>query len=248
MCAIVGYVGGAGGRSALDVVVDGLARLEYREYRGCDSAGVAVLADGGLAAAKKAGKLADVTEELARRPLPAGTTAIGHARRAAHGPPTDADAPWHLDGSGRVAVVHNGVIENLAELRGELSERGHALVSGTDTEVVAHLLAEAQSACGDPGEAMRQVCRRLAGSFALVAVSADDPDVVVGARCNSPLAVGTGDGEAFVASDVAAFVEYTREVVELGRDQVVEARGDGVTVTDFEGAPGEVRTYHVEAE
>ena len=243
MCGIVGYVGGQGGRSALDVVLGGLARLEYRGY---DSAGVAVLADGGLAAAKKAGKLAEVTAELARRPLPAGTAAIGHTRWATHGPPTDVNAHPHLDDSGRVAVVHNGIIENFAELRAELTERGHRLTSDTDTEVVAHLLAEALSSCGDPGEAMRQVCRSLAGAFTLVAVCADDPDVVVGARRNSPLVVGVGDGEAFLASDVAAFIEHIREAVELGQDQVVEVRRDGVAVTDFEGAPAEVRTYHVD--
>ncbi|MEV5594895.1 glutamine--fructose-6-phosphate transaminase (isomerizing) [Streptomyces sp. NPDC052496] len=240
MCGIVGY---AGGRSALDVVLTGLKRLEYRGY---DSAGVAVLADGGLAAAKKAGKLANLDKELADRPLPAGTTGIGHTRWATHGAPTDTNAHPHLDNAGRVAVVHNGIIENFAALRAELVKRGHTLASETDTEVVGHLLAENFSSCGDLAEAMRQVCRRLEGAFTLVAVHADAPDVVVGARRNSPLVVGIGEDEAFLASDVAAFISYTREAVELGQDQVVEVRRDGVTVTDFEGAPGEVRHYHVD--
>ncbi|MEV5507737.1 glutamine--fructose-6-phosphate transaminase (isomerizing) [Streptomyces orinoci] len=240
MCGIVGYVGG---RSALDVVLAGLRRLEYRGY---DSAGVAVLADGGLAAAKKVGKLANLEKELADRPLPSGSTGIGHTRWATHGGPTDANAHPHLDNAGRVAVVHNGIIENFAALRAELAERGHALGSETDTEVVSHLLSESFSSCGDLAEAMRQVCRRLEGAFTLVAVHADDPDVVVGARRNSPLVVGIGAGESFLASDVAAFIAHTREAVELGQDQVVELRREGVTVTDFEGAPAEVRAYHVD--
>ncbi|TXC94492.1 glutamine--fructose-6-phosphate transaminase (isomerizing) [Streptomyces sp. ISID311] len=240
MCGIVGYVGG---QSALDVVLAGLKRLEYRGY---DSAGVAVLADGGLAAAKKAGKLANLEKELADRPLPTGSTGIGHTRWATHGGPTDENAHPHLDNAGRVSVVHNGIIENFAGLRAELTDRGHELASETDTEVVAHLLAEAYSSCGELAEAMRQVCRRLEGAFTLVAVHADEPDVVVGARRNSPLVVGVGDGEAFLASDVAAFIAHTREAIELGQDQVVELRREAVTVTDFDGAPAEVREYHVD--
>ncbi|MFE9096036.1 glutamine--fructose-6-phosphate transaminase (isomerizing) [Streptomyces sp. NPDC007264] len=240
MCGIVGYVGP---QSALDVVVAGLKRLEYRGY---DSAGVAVLADGGLAAAKKAGKLVNLEKELVDRPLPAGTTGIGHTRWATHGAPNDANAHPHLDNAGRVAVVHNGIIENFAVLRAELEERGHTLTSETDTEVVAHLLAEEFSATADLAEAMRLVCRRLDGAFTLVAVHADDPDVVVGARRNSPLVVGVGEGEAFLASDVAAFIAHTRSAIELGQDQVVELRRDGVTVTNFDGRPADVRSYHVD--
>lgn len=240
MCGIVGYVGG---QSALDVVIAGLKRLEYRGY---DSAGVAVLADGGLAAAKKAGKLVNLEKELADRPLPSGATGIGHTRWATHGGPTDANAHPHLDNAGRVAVVHNGIIENFAALRAELAERGHGLESETDTEVVSHLLAESFSSCGDLAEAMRMVCRRLQGAFTLVAVHADEPDVVVGARRNSPLVVGVGDGESFLASDVAAFIAHTRSAIELGQDQVVELRRDAVTVTGFDGEPAEVRAYHVD--
>ncbi|KAF5995412.1 MULTISPECIES: glutamine--fructose-6-phosphate transaminase (isomerizing) [Streptomyces] len=240
MCGIVGYVGS---QSALDVVMAGLKRLEYRGY---DSAGVAVLADGGLAAAKKAGKLVNLEKELVGRPLPTGSTGIGHTRWATHGGPTDANAHPHLDNAGRVAVVHNGIIENFALLRAELAERGHELASETDTEVVAHLIAEEFSACDDLAEAMRLVCRRLEGAFTLVAVHADDPDVVVGARRNSPLVVGVGEGEAFLASDVAAFIAHTRSAIELGQDQVVELRRDGVTVTGFDGLPADVRKYHID--
>ncbi|MFG2816499.1 glutamine--fructose-6-phosphate transaminase (isomerizing) [Streptomyces sp. NPDC048410] len=240
MCGIVGYVGA---QSALDVVMAGLKRLEYRGY---DSAGVAVLADGGLATAKRAGKLVNLEKELGERPLPAGTTGIGHTRWATHGGPTDANAHPHLDNAGRVAVVHNGIIENFAVLRAELAERGHDLTSETDTEVVAHLLAEEFSASADLAEAMRLVCRRLEGAFTLVAVHADEPDVVVGARRNSPLVVGVGEGEAFLASDVAAFIAHTREAIELGQDQVVELRREGVTVTGFDGSPAETRAYHVD--
>ncbi|MFD5568136.1 glutamine--fructose-6-phosphate transaminase (isomerizing) [Streptomyces cadmiisoli] len=240
MCGIVGYVGP---QSALDVVVAGLKRLEYRGY---DSAGVTVLADGGLAAAKRAGKLVNLEKSLAEQPLPTGSTGIGHTRWATHGGPTDANAHPHLDNAGRVAVVHNGIIENFAALRAELAERGHELASETDTEVVAHLLAEEFSSCADLAEAMRLVCRRLEGAFTLVAVHADEPDVVVGARRNSPLVVGIGEGEAFLASDVAAFIAHTRSAIELGQDQVVELRRDGATVTGFDGRPADVRSYHVD--
>ncbi|WP_189107631.1 glutamine--fructose-6-phosphate transaminase (isomerizing) [Streptomyces camponoticapitis] len=240
MCGIVGYVGG---QSALDVVIAGLKRLEYRGY---DSAGVAVLADGQVASAKKAGKLVNLEKALVERPLPSGTTGIGHTRWATHGGPTDINAHPHIDNAGRVAVVHNGIIENFAALRTELTDRGHDMSSETDTEVVAHLLAEAFSSRGDLAESMRQVCGRLEGAFTLVAVHADEPDVVVGARRNSPLVVGVGDGEFFLASDVAAFIAHTRSAIELGQDQVVELRRDGVRVTDFDGADADVREYHID--
>ncbi|MFE1044929.1 glutamine--fructose-6-phosphate transaminase (isomerizing) [Streptomyces olivaceus] len=240
MCGIVGYVGS---QSALDVVMAGLKRLEYRGY---DSAGVAVPAHGGLATAKRAGKLVNLDKELSEHPLPAAATGIGHTRWATHGGPTDANAHPHLDNAGRVAVVHNGIIENFAPLRAELAERGHDLRSETDTEVVAHLLAEEFSGCADLAQAMRLVCRRLEGAFTLVAVHADAPDVVVGARRNSPLVVGVGEGEYFLASDVAAFIAHTRDAVELGQDQVVELSRDGVTVTGLDGTPADVRSYHVD--
>ncbi|MFB7377011.1 glutamine--fructose-6-phosphate transaminase (isomerizing) [Kitasatospora purpeofusca] len=243
MCGIVGYVGS---QPALDVVIAGLQRLEYRGY---DSAGVAVQVQGSdgqwsLATDKRAGKLANLEKSLAETPLPGGTTGIGHTRWATHGGPTDANAHPHLDDAAKVAVVHNGIIENFALLRAELAERGHTLRSETDTEVVAHLLGELYE--GDLAEAMRAVCRRLEGAFTLVAVHADAPDVVVGARRNSPLVVGRGEGENFLASDVSAFIAHTREAIELGQDQVVELRREGVTVTNFDGTPADVTEYHVD--
>jgi glutamine---fructose-6-phosphate transaminase (isomerizing) len=240
MCGIVGVVGG---KSALDVVIEGLRRLEYRGY---DSAGVAVVADGTLDCRKKAGKLANLEKELADRPLPAATVGLGHTRWATHGGPTDANAHPHFDAAGQVAVVHNGIIENFAALRAELQEAGIELRSQTDTEVVAHLLgAEFPQAGDDLAEAMRRVCRRLDGAFTLVAIHAAQPDVVVGARRNSPLVVGVGDGEAFLCSDVAGFIGHTREAIELGQDQVVEVRRDAVTITTFDGAPAEGKKFHV---
>ncbi|OKI04204.1 glutamine amidotransferase [Streptomyces sp. CB02056] len=235
-----------GAQTALDVVIAGLQRLEYRGY---DSAGVAVQVQDSegqwsLATDKRAGKLANLEKSLAETPLPGGTTGIGHTRWATHGGPTDANAHPHLDDRERVAVVHNGIIENFAQLRAEIAERGHTLRSETDTEVVAHLLGEAYT--GDLAEAMRAVCRQLEGAFTLVAVHADAPDVVVGARRNSPLVVGRGEGENFLASDVAAFIAHTREAIELGQDQVVELRREGVTVTNFDGTPADVREYHVD--
>lgn len=240
MCGIVGYVGA---RPALDVVVEGLARLEYRGY---DSAGVAVLADGKLATAKRAGKLGNLRAALEEEPPPGGTLGMGHTRWATHGPPNDRNAHPHVDCTGSVAVIHNGIIENFAELRAELEEAGHGLVSDTDTEAVAHLLEDELKAGGGLTEALRRVCRRLEGAFTLVAVHTGDPDVVVGARRNSPLVVGVGDGENFLASDVSAFIAHTRDAIELGQDQVVELRAGGVRVTDFDGRPAEVREYHVD--
>jgi glucosamine--fructose-6-phosphate aminotransferase (isomerizing) len=247
MCGIVGY---AGHRQALDVVVDGLSRLEYRGY---DSAGVAVVADGKLAWAKRAGKLANLRSALAEHPPLPGTVGLGHTRWATHGPPTDPNAHPHTDCSGRLAVAHNGIIENFAALRAELTAKGHAFTSETDTELVAHLLEEEMAAAGasapPPGSlaaAMRSVCQRLAGAFTLVAVDTRDPAAVVGARRNSPLVVGRGDCENFLASDVAAFIAFTRDALELGQDQVVEIRADQVTVTGFDGRPGQVRDYHVD--
>ena len=240
MCGIVGYVGD---KPVLDVVIEGLRRLEYRGY---DSAGVAVIAADGMASAKKAGKLVNLEKQLDEHPLPPATVGMGHTRWATHGAPTDRNAHPHMDDSGRVAVIHNGIIENFASLRTELEGRGRDFRSDTDTEVAAHLLSEAYEETGDLAEAMRAVCRRLEGAFTLVAVHADAPDVVVGARRNSPLVVGIGDGENFLGSDVTAFIAHTRDALELGQDQVVELRRDGVTVTGFDGSPATVREFHVD--
>ncbi len=223
--------------------MEGLRRLEYRGY---DSAGVAVIADGELLIRKRAGKLANLEKVLAERPLPASTTGMGHTRWATHGAPNDPNAHPHVDETGKVAVIHNGIIENFARLRAELEATGTTFHSETDTEVAAHLLARAYVEHGDLAEAMRSVCRRLEGAFTLVAVHADAPDVVVGARRNSPLVVGRGEGENFLASDVSAFISHTRNAVELGQDQVVELRADSVEVTTFDGAPAETVEYHVD--
>ncbi|GAA1096924.1 glutamine--fructose-6-phosphate transaminase (isomerizing) [Nocardiopsis metallicus] len=242
MCGIVGYVGP---QPALEVVVDGLARLEYRGY---DSAGVAVLGEGSLRSEKRAGKLANLRQALEERPIEGEGAGIGHTRWATHGAPNDVNAHPHVDNDNRVAIVHNGIIENFASLRLELEEQGCKFLSETDTEVASHLLNKELERRGDgdlPG-AMRSVCKRLEGAFTLVAISNDDPELVVAARRNSPLVVGRGEGENFLASDVAAFIAHTREAVELGQDQVVELRADSVVVTDYDGNPVDVHEYHVD--
>ena len=241
MCGIVGYVGTG---NALDVVVSGLRRLEYRGY---DSAGVALAADGELWTKKRAGKISNLDEALAGEEIPDAQTGIGHTRWATHGGPTDINAHPHVSSDSRVAIIHNGIIENYGSLREELAQSGVEMESETDSEVAAHLVAaELARVEGDLAEALRRVSRRLEGAFTLVALDAERPDVIVGARRNSPLVVGVGDGEAFLASDVAAFIEHTREAIELGQDQVVEVRADGVTVTDFEGNPAQVKPFTVD--
>ncbi|MDQ1632270.1 MAG: hypothetical protein QOC80_2242 [Frankiaceae bacterium] len=264
MCGIIGYVGE---KSALEVALDGLRRLEYRGY---DSAGVAVPGRPGdqVGIERRAGKLANLEKALADQTGAidaTATTGMGHTRWATHGAPNDGNAHPHRDCTGQLAVIHNGIIENFAELRGELERRGHELASDTDTEVVAHLLEEelglsiaavdsgAADSIGtdsapapDLAEAVRRVCRQLDGAFTLVVVSSADPDVVVGARRNSPLVVGLGEGEAFLASDVSAFIAHTRNALEIAQDQVVEARRSGVVVTNFDGSPSEGKPFHVD--
>lgn len=246
MCGIVGYTSaqGGGGAAALEVVLEGLRRLEYRGY---DSAGVALQTPGtptGLSVTKRAGKLAVLEEALLADPPPPSRTGIGHTRWATHGGPTDANAHPHLGGDGTVAVIHNGIIENFAALRRELLAGGVQFASETDTEVVAHLLATAFQ--GDLAEAMRAVVRRLEGAFTLLAMHADVPDVVVGARRNSPLVVGVGDGANYLGSDVAAFIGHTRQAIELGQDQVVTITPGSVEITDFAGNPVQGRSFHVD--
>ncbi|WP_300401863.1 glutamine--fructose-6-phosphate transaminase (isomerizing) [Nocardioides sp.] len=241
MCGIVGYVGP---QQAQGVVIDGLRRLEYRGY---DSAGVALVVPGGtVVTAKKAGKLANLEKVLADSPLPASTTGIGHTRWATHGPPTDVNAHPHDGNAHRIALVHNGIIENFADLRARLEADDHVLVSQTDTEVVAHLVELQVQSGEDLTTAMQRVCQQLEGAFTLVAVDSQDPDRVVAARRNSPLVVGVGEGEYFVGSDVAAFISHTREALELGQDQVVTITPDGVEITDFDGRPAEGRRFHVD--
>ncbi|HKU11707.1 glutamine--fructose-6-phosphate transaminase (isomerizing) [Sinomonas sp.] len=253
MCGIVGYVGraqersaagGNGAHDALDVVIEGLRRLEYRGY---DSAGVAVVADGAVETRKKAGKLGNLVAELEERPLPESLTGIGHTRWATHGGPTDANAHPHLADGGRLAVIHNGIIENYAELKQELRAKGVTFASETDTEVAAALIGDMYRgpADGDITKAMQLAAQRLDGAFTLLAVHADRPGVVVAARRNSPLVVGLGDGENFLGSDVSGFIDHTRRAVELGQDQIVTITPDSFVITDFYGRPAQGKEFEV---
>ena len=248
MCGIVGYTGP---RQALPRILEGLRRLEYRGY---DSAGVAVLdATGELHTAKKAGVLANLEAYIdSGAAALEGRTGMGHTRWATHGGPTDRNAHPHTDASGRTAVIHNGIIENFPVLRTELERAGVEMTSDTDSEVVAHLLGAAFASgptAGDLPASMAATCRRLEGAFTLVATHADVPDLLVAARRNSPLVIGVGDGEMFVASDVAAFISHTREAVELGQDQMVVITPDSYEVTSFrpgESATTDFRPFHVD--
>lgn len=240
MCGIVGYVGE---RNSLDVLMGGLRRLEYRGY---DSAGVAVVDDeGDLEFAKRAGKLQVLADELERHPVHRGGTGIGHTRWATHGGPTDTNAHPHLADDDKLALIHNGIIENFAELKHELEADGFEFRSETDTEVAAVLLGRVYRETGDLREAFRRTVSRLEGAFTLLAVHKDEPGVVVGARRNSPLVIGLGENENFLGSDVAAFVEFTKRAVAIGQDQIVAITADGVTVTDFDGGAVEVEPFDV---
>ncbi|GAA3930341.1 glutamine--fructose-6-phosphate transaminase (isomerizing) [Microbacterium soli] len=240
MCGIVGYVGP---RPSQDILLAGLARLEYRGY---DSAGIAVIDENGaLGMRKKAGKLAVLRDSLADAALADGTTGIGHTRWATHGGPTDVNAHPHLADDGRLAVIHNGIIENFAALRAELAAEGVTFLSETDTEVAAALLGREYRASGDLRTAFRTVVNRLEGAFTLLAVHQDEPGLVVGARRNSPLVIGLGEGENFLGSDVAAFVEHTRSALAIGQDQIVAITPSEVTVTDFEGNAVEAQPFEV---
>ncbi|SEA13636.1 glucosamine--fructose-6-phosphate aminotransferase (isomerizing) [Bowdeniella nasicola] len=244
MCGIVGYVGpNAPSNRPLDVCLEGLARLEYRGY---DSAGVALGAPGLLVSRKKAGKLANLLDSLAADPLPEAVTAIGHTRWATHGSPSDMNAHPHLSADGKLALIHNGIIENFASLRAELEAEGVPFASQTDTEVVAHLLARAFAEIGDLTEAMRVVTARLAGAFTLLAIHEDAPGVIVGARRNSPLVIGLGEGENFLGSDVAAFISHTSRALEMGQDQIATVTADDVSIIDADGQPVTGRTYEVD--
>jgi glucosamine--fructose-6-phosphate aminotransferase (isomerizing) len=224
-------------------VIEGLRRLEYRGY---DSSGVAVIGPDGVQIAKKAGRIENLDKEVSTRDI-TGTTGIGHTRWATHGAPTDRNAHPHVDSTGRIAAIHNGIIENHAALRAELERDGVEFASDTDTEVVPQLVARhLRTEGGSLADALRAVCRRLRGAFTLVLLDAEQPDVVVAARRNSPLVLGIGDGETFLGSDVAAFIEFTREAVELGQDQVVEIHRDGYTVTDFHGEATDGKHFHID--
>ncbi|MEY3181016.1 MAG: hypothetical protein RL583_176 [Actinomycetota bacterium] len=229
MCGIVGY---SGPQSAATPLIEGLRRLEYRGY---DSAGIALGTPGKLFIEKKAGKLSNLEGSLDTS-LPVVHSGIGHTRWATHGGPTDRNAHPHVDNDGKLAVIHNGIIENYSELRKELEARGHKFSSETDTESVAHLLSDLRKKHnGDLSAAMREAVKALRGSFTLLAIHGDAPEVVVGVRRNSPLVVGLGKGENFMASDVAAFIDYTKRAIELGQDEVVTMTPDSVLITDLDG-------------
>ena len=240
MCGIIGYTGK---NSALTPVLDGLRRLEYRGY---DSAGIALPTEIGkpLYIEKRAGKLKNLENVLAKTPN--SNSGIGHTRWATHGGPTDTNAHPHIDNEGKLALIHNGIIENYVELRNELEKRGHKFKSETDSESVVHLLSDARKENnGDLAMAMRQVCKQLKGSFTLLAIHSDNPSHIVGARRNSPLVVGVGKDENFLASDVAAFIAHTKIALELGQDQVVEITPTSVVVTDLNGQTVKAKEYEI---
>jgi glucosamine--fructose-6-phosphate aminotransferase (isomerizing) len=248
MCGIVGYVGH---QPALDVVVDALRRMEYRGY---DSAGIALVdGDGDLTVRRRAGRLANLESALAEVDPSTlrGTTGVGHTRWATHGRPTDRNAHPHRDAAGKIAVVHNGIIENYAPLRQELEDAGVEFASDTDTEVAVHLVAHNYhhgETAGDFTASVLAVLRRLEGHFTLVFANADEPGTIVAARRSTPLVVGIGKGEMFVGSDVAAFIGHTREAVELGQDQAVAITADNYRVTDFHGndLTDTARKFHID--
>ena len=247
MCGIVGYIGHAGGDRdyfALDVVLEGLRRLEYRGY---DSAGVAMYADGDISWRKKAGKVAALDAEIEARPLPDSVLGIGHTRWATHGGPTDLNAHPHVVDGGKLAVVHNGIIENFAELKSELLNKGYNFVSETDTEVAATLLGDVfhNEAAGDLTKAMQLTCSRLEGAFTLLAIHTEQADRIVAARRDSPLVIGLGEGENFLGSDVSGFIDYTKSAVEMDNDQVVTITADEVEITDYEGNPAQGKPFEI---
>ncbi|PIS59607.1 glutamine--fructose-6-phosphate aminotransferase [Corynebacterium striatum] len=247
MCGIVGYVGHfAGDREyyAMDVVLEGLRRLEYRGY---DSAGVAMYADGEIGWRKKAGKVAALDAEIAARPLKDSVLGIGHTRWATHGGPTDLNAHPHVVDGGKLAVVHNGIIENFAELKTELAAKGYNFVSETDTEVAATLLGDIfhNEAGQDLTKAMQLTGQRLEGAFTLLAIHAEQADRIVAARRDSPLVIGLGEGENFLGSDVSGFIDYTKSAVEMENDQVVTITADEVVITDYAGNPEQGKPFEI---
>lgn len=238
MCGIVGYTGP---QTAITPLIEGLRRLEYRGY---DSAGIALGTPNKLFVEKRAGKLSNLEKELSS--IPKAHSGIGHTRWATHGGPTDRNAHPHVDNDGKLAVIHNGIIENYAELKAELESKGHKFSSDTDTESVAHLLSDLRKKhTGDLSAAMREAVKSLRGSFTLVAIHADTPDVIVGVRRNSPLVVGIGKNENFMASDVAAFIDYTKRAIELGQDQVVTLSPTHVSITDLDGKAVTPKEYEI---
>ena len=229
MCGIVGYVGK---RNCTDVLINGLSKLEYRGY---DSAGIAVFQDGKIAVAKSKGRLKDLEDKMEREGRPEGNVGIGHTRWATHGEPSDVNS--HPHSGGRVTIVHNGIIENYKELKDHLASKGVTFASDTDTEVVAKLLDYRYN--GSPIQTISDVIRDLEGSYALGIIFADHPDQVYAVRCESPLIVGVGKGESFIASDVPAIIEYTRDYYLLEHEEIAVLGSDGVHIYDAFGQPVE---------
>lgn len=252
MCGIVGYAGkGVECGKPLEVCLQGLKRLEYRGY---DSAGVALVAPGmdRVAVRKKEGRLDNLVAEIERNPLPDATIGLGHTRWATSGIPSDLNSHPHLSEDGKIALIHNGIIENAPQLKFDLQSEGYSFASATDTEVAAKLLGKIQNQIidqtGRPNlfEALRRTARMIEGAFTLLAVDVRQPEMVVGARHDSPLVVGLGQGENFLGSDVAAFVAYTKKALELGQDEAVMITADSVIVTDFDGNPAQAREFTVD--
>ncbi len=239
MCGIVGYVGP---KSALDVLLGGLRRLEYRGY---DSAGVSVISEGEILTRKKAGKLSVLTEELESSPLSEASIGIGHTRWATHGAPTDGNAHPHTAGDQQISLIHNGIIENFSEIKKELEAAGVEFESETDTEVAAQLLAFEYSKTNDFEKSFLTVANRLQGAFTILAINRDDPDLVLAARRNSPLVIGIGEGENFLGSDVAAFVDHTKKAISVGQDQIVKLRESGFELMNFSGEEVQAETFEV---
>ncbi len=230
MCGIVGYVGP---KSTQDVLLGGLRRLEYRGY---DSAGISVISDGHLATRKKAGKLDNLVADIKAHPIAEARIGIGHTRWATHGAPTDQNAHPHLGGAAsKLALIHNGIIENFSELKQELLDAGTTFASDTDSEVAAHLIAKEFEASKDLVKAFGKVVNRLHGAFTILVIHEDFPDLILAARKNAPLVIGIGEGENFLGSDVAAFVEHTKRAISVGQDEIVILRPDGVEIQGFDG-------------
>jgi glucosamine--fructose-6-phosphate aminotransferase (isomerizing) len=236
MCGIVGYIGG---RQASDVCLAGLKRLEYRGY---DSAGIAVVRDGELSVLKVVGKLSALADALKEQPLE-GTLAIGHTRWATHGKPSQVNSHPHTSMDGRIALVHNGIIENYARLRDQLESEGVEFASQTDTEVIVHLVDKYYE--GDLAAAFRRATEELEGAFAIGLVCADHPDQMIAARRFSPLVVGIGDGENFIASDMGAVREWTDQVYVIGDDEMAIITRDNIELTDLQGNPVEREPYTI---
>ena len=227
MCGIIGYIGP---KDVVPVLIDGLRRLEYRGY---DSAGVAVVHDGTVDLRRSAGKLSNLEQVIDADPI-AGDYGVGHTRWATHGRPTEENAHPHRDCTGRIVVVHNGIIENYLDLKHELQREGHTFVTETDTEIVAHLVEREMK---DDGleNGVRRALMLMRGLFAIVLISADDPAKIVAVRNGPPIVVGLGDGEFFVASDIPAILSHTRDVVFLGDEEMAVITRTGVEFTDFFG-------------